>query len=463
MAYYNNQEDEDQQTQGTTAQTGPQSGVITGDGGSSSNAPVAKATNAPDHPGNFVGIQQYLNANKSQAAKLGDQTAGVINNSADQARQGVQALQTEAQQKVQATPSLGQDIMGKLSNGAENLSDAEKNQIKATQTAQYKGPQTEMDLNSYQNAADKTKTATQNIGNVGTDQGRMNLISQVNSKPRTQGINLFDNALLSAGGGREKLAQAAQANQGVNGQLDQATQAIRGQIGRADDPSTPDVDESQGAIGQTAKAQADAYKGVQDALSSWQSGFDPRVKQAQQQAIDLNNSITQDLGDNPYDLNQQTADLFGLQQNGITNTYGVNLGDYFKQADLGQFTPETIATPQDYARYAALSDLAGVQPSALDLSKSNLAGTAQLPGVDQAKVLADIKAAQNKYETNYSALDALRKKSWEDYNNPVDAEGNPIGLGSAAQDEYMRRAKGNEANLQDLISNYYRPVTIKGS
>ncbi len=406
MAFYNSQQDEDQQQQGQTpgapgVQTQPGSSVITGTGSAPAGGAAAPKTNAPDRPGNFVNLQDYLNANKTQASKLGDQASGVINQSADQARQGVTDFNQEAADKINPVSPLGSDLSDKIKTGAEALTPEQRTQVKNTENAKYTGPSAFGDLVSYQKAADATQKATTNINNSNTEQGRMGLVSQINSKPRTQGENVFDNALLQKGGGREKIANAATANQDVKGGLDAASQVVQNKIGRADDLSTPDVDESSGAIGQTNKAQADAYKQVQDALGAWKTGFEPKVTQAQQNLTDLQNRVTGDISKNPLGLDDETMQLLGLDRG--ARLYNTDLGSYVNQVSPTDINAGNVASAEDYARYAALADLSGDQSNVLDPNNASKAGTAPTLTANTGKLKSDIDTADQNYEKAYTS------------------------------------------------------------
>ena len=396
MAFYDEEDDEQPGGAEPGAALQNNSAVITPDGG----APVAgpKAAGAPDKPGNFVNLNRYLDANKVQAGKLGDQATGVINQSADVARQGVQALNDEAQQKIKPVAGLDDGMKSKIMGGAEQLSADERNQVKGLQKATYQGPQAAADLTSYQAASDASQKANQNISNAGTEQGRMSLIGQINAKPRTQGMNVFDNALLQAGGGREKLSQAQAANADVKGALGSAQEGIQGQIGRADDPSTPE-DESAGAIGQTNKARDGAYKTVQEALSAWNQGFQPKIADAQKNLVDSQNKITQDISDNPLGLDAQTMEALGLSSD--DRLYDLDLNSYLKPTSPSDITAANVASAEDYARYAALADLSGDQSGVLNQANIGQAGTAPKFRTDQAKLKNDMKAADEKFQNVY--------------------------------------------------------------
>lgn len=454
MAFYNAEEDEDQQDANAAGpeQQGPTgSQIITGgEGGGSANPTSAPKSSGPDKSGNFVGIQQYLSANKPQAAKLGDQVAGVINTSADSARQGVQNLQTEAQNQIKAVSPLSNDVSGKIDQ-AETLTPEERLQVKQTAGAKYTGPADETKLgDAYTNAAKAQKTAVSNIDNSGTEQGRMGLISQVNSKPRTAGINIFDNALVQAGGGREKLAQASAANQDVKGGLDAASQAIRGQIGRADDPNTPE-DESAGAIGQTNQAASSAQKRIQDALASWQSGFQPKVQAAQDAFNQKQTALTSDIADNPYQLDAGTLEMLGLQ--GREDLYDLDLNNYINNSSIADINAGNVADQTDYARYGALSDLAGISPSLLDPTKASMAGTAPKSSVNQGKLKEDLGNKQKAYEQAYATTkDITDRTDFPGYTS------NPNSAGDVDLSNHMQALKG--ATVEQL-ENYFLPMFSK--
>ncbi len=386
MAFYADDDEEQQEGQGQQGPVPPavQSSTIAGQGSAPGAAPAqAKA----DKSGSFVGLNKYLNANKTQASKLGDQTAGVINQSADQARQGVGALNQAADQQIKGVNALDQSVLGKIQTGAETLTQQERDLAKQTASAKYTGPKSVSDFgDTYANAQKATQAATQNIQNVGTEAGRMGLISQVNAKPRTSGMNTFDNALLQAGDGRQKLATAAQTNQDVPGILDTATQGIDSKVSNA--------------MGQTNQAQSQASKTIQDALGAWKQGFTPKVQQAQSEFAGKQNRISQDLSDDVF--NQETLDMLGLGEG--QKLMDFNLNDYLKTGSASDINANNVASDEDFARYSALSDLAGDKDMILDQSKK---GAAVNPfNFDKERFTKDVetkdKANTDKYNNDYA-------------------------------------------------------------
>jgi hypothetical protein len=401
MAFYNPDEEQDPNQEGQ-AQTGPESSIITGNGaGGTSSSPAPAAAGSPDKGGNFVGLQTYLDANKNQASKLGDQTAGVVTNSVDQARQNISGLNQKFNEQVdQNTVSKDEGATALAGSTPESLTPDQRNQVKKQYNAQYKGPTGLVDITGdYANTLDSTNKANQNLSAAQTEEGRGTLINQINSAPRTKGVTAFDNILLQKGPGRDKLAGVTEQNKDFKDILPQVQQAAQAKVGRVDDPSTPDVDESAGALGTTAKTQADTYKTVQDALNTWKQGFDPRLAAAQDTG--LQDRVTQDFGGGDYALNQETMDLLGLKAGDVM--YKNKFNDYLNPFSPTDVTAANVATPEDYARYGALADLAGVQDPALNQSDIAKAGTAPKFSLNKEKLQSDVKASEQKYNQDFNS------------------------------------------------------------
>jgi len=367
VAFYDEEEDEGGQENLAGGVPKGQVSTVVGAGAPGGAGTGTGATKKPDSSGNFVGISQYLDANKQQAQKLGQQTSGLIDTAASEARNQLGQLQSEASQNIRAVDSLGDDLKGRVSGAAETLSDQERQRIKDTASAQYTGPKAVTDLANYQTAAQAAKTAQERAQMAQTEEGRMGLISKVNEGPRTQGMNVFDQALLQAGGGREMVEQAAQRTQDIPSALNQTKEQIQQQIG--------------GATQQTQQAQADAFETIQNALRSWQEQFNPRVQEAQNALVQEQQRLMTDIGQNPYELDNETMAALGLRAG--DRLFGTDLNQFINQASPSDITAANVATTDDYARYAALADLAGDQSNFLDQANIGMAGTAPRSVVDQ--------------------------------------------------------------------------------
>jgi hypothetical protein len=400
MAFYNDQDEENQTDPNQGPQTGPETGIIGADGGSGGGSSSPKAAGSPDKGGNFVGLQTYLNANKPQAAKLGEQTAGVVASSADQARNQITGLNTQFNQDVDKnTINKDETATNQIGAGAETLDADQRNQLKKQYNAQYRGPSGLADYgDKYTGAVGASNKANQNLAAAQTEEGRGTLINQINSAPRTQGVTTFDNILLQKGVGRDKLDQVVNQNKDLKDMLSKAEQDAVTKVGRVDDPTTPDIDESAGAIGTTAKTKADTNKSVQDALNAWKGGFDTRLKEAQDTG--LQNRITEDLGDGNNYFSEETMNQLGLNPN--DTLFHVNPNDYINPFSASDITPSNLATTSDYNRYGALADIAGIQDPYLNQANIGQAGTAPGFSVNKQGFLNDLAAAKNNYENIYA-------------------------------------------------------------
>ena len=390
MAFYNEKDDQDQEEviyDGQPISTSQTSGTVdTGSGPSSDSASVAAGANqaksAASRKPTFAGINDYLAANKTQAERLGQQVSSKVTGIVDTARQNIGNLQKEADEKIKGAQAVDPTIFNQLGE-AEKLSQEQRDQFKNTANAQYQGPQDYTQLEAFTNAAQSSKEAEEALKNIGSETGRVQLLNQINGGRTTQGINTFDAALLSAGSGRQQLEQVAEQNKDLGDLFNTTKENITSTIGRYDDPNTPE-NEAAGAMGQTQQNSQAAQKAIQEALANWASGFNPRVQEAQQQLIDQQNRVTQDLGGSGtdrYTLTDETLQLLGLTEG--MNTYGVDLNRFLQLADPSQITAANVASAEDYARYLALADLAGIDPEILKQEDEHLAGTA--PGLEYNK------------------------------------------------------------------------------
>lgn len=386
MAFYDDQEEDKQELEGQAPQP-QQSGIISGQG---AVADAAGATPAPDKPGNFVGIQTYLDANKTQAGKLGDQVAGNVQSQVDTARGKIGALQGAAQDQIKAIDKLDDQTTTAILENPEGLTEEERIRAREVSQAQYTGPNNVTEFGDvYGNTLASTQKAQQQLNDTRTEEGRMGLITQVNDKQRTQGMNVFDNALLSAGGGREKLANVA-AN---NATLGQELSSVEGSIN----------EQALKAKEDTALAQQEAYRAIQDSMTKWREGFDPKTQAARDKLTGLQTRIATDLDTDPLDFDEETLSLLGL--NPGDRLYDINLNDYIEMMSPDSITNANVATAEDYARYLALADMAGISPEELRLKNEDLglAGTALTgPSINTTKLKEDLGKKDQAYQNAYS-------------------------------------------------------------
>lgn len=141
----------------------------------------------------FVGLQQYLDANRESAARMGQGLVDQVEQEGGAARGAVDAAVTDAEGKIaagtptfnpQATYGLEPDEVAAARPGLEG--------------AQYTGPS---GLEGGDDLATKTFSAQQTAELAGTDAGRAVLLAKGRKGPVSQGGGMLDAFLAGRGGG----------------------------------------------------------------------------------------------------------------------------------------------------------------------------------------------------------------------------------------------------------------------
>ncbi len=346
MAYYFGEEDQNKND--TNVQAGKESTVLANGpmGASAPSAPNnASTNNARTNPGNFVGISQYLDANKPQSAALADKVGGVITGAADTARNelGSKVADTEGQIKSN-TVNYDQSAVNQLNQDA---SKADVNKINSLKNASYQGP-------TALGGIDSLAGAKQAAANADTEEGRRALVGSLyKDQPLKKGALSFDNLLLQADPTAKGTLQAAKDKANVGGlETDIAAQNARLQA------------QSQAAKDTTAQTAAQTRAAIGQAQSGFESGLQGRVDAARK-------SATQNAQETLARL-QSGGGLTGQATDQDLSLLGINQDQYGKLLSSGSAPNLTgavrdasginagnVATAEDYARYNVLKRLAG--------------------------------------------------------------------------------------------------------
>lgn len=359
MAFYDQDEDEGQAVaEGGSVSTGPQSSVISGQGsgGGQGVGATTQSKNAPDKPGNFVGIHDYLKANKPQAEKLGNKVAGQLGSDIAQAQTGVGGLQSAFDQKVKGgqianidtAVDEGKGLINKAATQGQSSADDAK-RFGEIYNAQYKGPNSLVDATDvYQPVANQVNKASTNANLTKTEEGRQELLrNQAMSPTYSRGAQRFDSYLLGGAENQAKLGQQRTAADALKTQLgaeetaagekvsaaktqaQNTADAIRAAFGKFDDPSTVE-NEAAGALGN-----------YQNDINS-QLASETDFVNALQGRVDSGTLTDAD-----------------LQKLGLLNdsTYGVDFKNYFQKSVP---TAAGVTDAQEKARYDALMQLGGL-------------------------------------------------------------------------------------------------------
>ena len=436
MAYYDNTDEEEKDANGNPIQGSAQSGTISPEAGgttaaTSSTAPAGGAA-GPSTQDHFVGIQQYIDANRPQSEKLAESVGSSVTKSGDTARNTLDQQNTLYGQDVaNGTVNYNEDIGNKVQNQADQLNDADKSEIKRERDASYSGPNSFQESNYYQPSQQAVQAATQAAENTKTEAGQRQLLNPLEQQAKhgtNAGIGTFDSALLQAApNARTSLAGARQSVSDIDPKFQQMlSDALQSSTG-AKQATQNATTQATGAINQGVQ-NLNVPQRYQDYLSGLQTSNADEVSRLSRPGEDVTDFF-KDVDPN-------------------SPTYGVNdYSSYVKQstpAALGQF-----ASPEDYAKYSALQDLGGQFNFNLNPADAAQAGTAGDMGKltpDTERLNTDLGAGKaaftNKLATTsvdqvpgFSSPMSLDK--WESV-LPQTLVGTPVGSTAGAQVQAMK-------------------------
>lgn len=470
MAYYQEDEDPLDPTAPQQNQTAPESGVISGQGStpapaSTSSAPAPAPT--PDNPGNFVGIQQYLAQNKPQAAKLGDTVGNYVTAQGADASNALAQGQSQFNQDVDSnTVKLDQNLFDQAKKAPDQVdADADKKaEFQKERDAQYTGPSSFEETDYYQPINMQIQNALGTANNTQTATGRSQLLTDVakqNKQQISRGASNLDSALLSVSpDSKTTLANARNSVLPLQDQLTEASQA--------------DTQKATDAAAQTAatqKAIQDAFSGSTGVQGQLESGLQTKAVNAQTAATAQQKAIIEALGAGTP-LTDDQLKILGITKNqydGLINDqkYYSQLGKQTPLSDLTKFATsqsaenlinaQNIATPEDYAQYAALNDLMGTNNSFL--KDPTQAGKANSDLVDFNYDSTPNALADRVRNLSIPGLNSQYKpSSFNDLNNQFNLNLNPSGAAhqaiTIAQNTNQLRSNPNNSTLTQQSALY---------
>lgn len=339
----------------------------------------------------FVGLDQYMNANKGN--KFGNQFTGKVQGSLDSAKQSLdQGAQNFAQASNQGAVKwndIGDQVKGIVDNAGDSTTKDDASKIQQFSKAHYQGPENFLGTAYGTQAQGGLQKATQQAKALQSEGGRFALLDQYFGRPQyNQGQKSLDNLLVQSAPGVAARAQniGEQAKQFST----TASQKYR------------DMDNYAAANKQaTADAAQQTVNYLNQAKTDFDTGLNSRYKDYKTSTQEYNDARRNDLSDDALDA--ETMSLLGLKEG--DSLYNTNLSSYLKDspmASLGQF-----ASDQDYAKYLALSQLAGDDPTLLKADNRAKAGTGAGLGklaFDKDRFQSDRNTAQAQYDGQSSTL-----------------------------------------------------------
>lgn len=319
-----------------------QSNAAPSQGGATSYQPAAYK---PQQQGTgYTNIQKTIQA--SQPQQLAQTVAGSIQKGTQTAQQGIQQAGQQFQQQANlgqfdtsANKQLVSDVLAdptKYTQGAQNDPYAQQgSQFSNLISGQYSGP---TGLQNQDALAAKVQAAQ----TLGTTAGQSGILRSLGGPQYRSGQQTLDQLILGQAKGPQ-IQQARQQALGLGQQLGQQEAGAQ-------------------AYAQQLTGQAKQFgQDIQQQLGQNVAGIDTTLQQqATKAAADRDALKAQTIADlQSGRISQDEANLLGLTQGQqVTGDFLKNIGSYIG-TDPTQATAQNVATPEQYAKFAALSKLSG--------------------------------------------------------------------------------------------------------
>lgn len=374
MPYLNQDEDELKKQQEQAA-AGPQS--ISGQSAVLSTDAPSKQGGAKDS-GSFTNLNQYLEANKNNAAQMGTKIASDITGQGQTARTGIQDTSTEFNQladqgtlaNLDKAPGEAQNIVQQARTGAKSgqIDQNQMSRFGEIANAQYKGPQDLTGTTKYANTAQQYEKAQQAAKNASSDEGRFSLLKDAYARPTySQGQQNLDNLLITGNQQAKQNIQSAASGLGDLGGMWSGAQDAASKLAAQRTADTNAAREGSRAnalaarTGRNAEVKSDLdkqqadwaneYNQYKDLLGAYKGG-DLNLTRQQADRLDLNDS-----GQGIYNL------LNGTQPESYLN--------------LKAFDENKVVSQDQFAQLKALDQLSSQfgSPNMSKFTDENQAGT----------------------------------------------------------------------------------------
>ncbi len=350
----------------------------------------------------FVNLDKYLTANQNN--NFGNQFTGKVQGDVNQAKQSLannsQDFINASNQGTTRWNDAQPTVKSLVDNAGDNTSSQDVANFQKYSNAQYQGP------DSFSGSAYGTKVqgantkASQEANALQNEGGRFALLDQFYGRPKyNTGEKALDNLLVQNTPGVSARAQS------IGNQAKQFTNDLGQKTGELNNVAVS----NRQATSDVAKKAKD-YVG--NAVTGFQTDLGNRYKDYESNTKAYNDARVNDLSDDEFD--SDTLGLLGLKEG--QNLYDVNLSNYLKQNPMG--SPGEFASDQDYAKYLALEQLSGEEPTLLSASDRAKAGTANGKlGFDQDSLNRDILQSKSQYETQIApvqrAIEESNAAQWE--------------------------------------------------
>lgn len=367
-----NQEYDEQNGQGVgqPVQLAGQNSVMPGTGTASSNPSAASTVpkRAATSGTGFTNISQYLDQNTNQAQQLASSVGDYVKTQGNEARSALDQAETGFNNKVeQNIVRYDQDKVKQASQKTAQFTQDQANvdAFKKMRDASYNGPNSfEDDTENYQLATGAVSKANNAGTNVQTEQGKKEILSEIQKgRNASAGVNTFNNLLLSGDNARQILQQSAESLNDLDPRLKSITEAgkQKAQFAKQETDATRNAIISQFG-GEGVDSVSTYMKQLQDNAQKFIKNTDSLTQSAVQKF-----QANKALNDNELRVLGMTRDQYNnllAQNNYLKSMYGQsqygNLANpsYLAYKNAGaEYSIDNVTSADQYARLQALSQL----------------------------------------------------------------------------------------------------------
>lgn len=427
MAFYNDEDEENnQQDPNAPLAVQPSGGsAFVGTGSGAQETQVDQASQpalTPDKPGNFVGIQQYLDQNKVQSGKLAERVGGFVDKQGSDANDSINQAGTKFNQEVsQQVVPLDQQLLDQAKTDASKIANdaAQKEAFNKMYNASYNGPNSIEQVDYWQPVMQAVGKANQAGENTNSVEGRGALLTDVRSESKGRGAKVggtLDNALLSASPDSKQILSGARDRlKSVGTNLDNLKLSSGNQV--------TDVKSQIDATRNKAKdSLTEGWKGLETELAE-------RERVADAEAEAEYNALVESLITGNYTDEQLGA--LGLSRG--DKTYGASPNEYLSYQD--RIDRQGVATAEDLARQAAIRDLSGGN---IDF------------GQDLINSGAGVGQKGSNFDFNKSDFENAQSQSISNYENTLNTAGENSIMWSIPTIEMLNTGKEGSPNIANL-------------
>ena len=391
MAYVDpiNQDDDKEQSNQEIATT-PETSIISGGAGAS------QASGKGGGAKGWTNLQTYVDANKEQSGKLGQDVSKDISNKINTIdTQKEQYSNTYSQARPTINMEADQSILSDISKG--NIS-PRKNEIASVYNAQYKGPASTQAIQGYEDIAKGYSDTGVRADNLNSEQGRVEALQSTYGKqqPYTSGEQYLDSFILGAGEqGRKALQDTQNLVSGSKNAWKKTLADVAADIDANRSYYNALRGQAQQAVGSKLGEYSDVFNAQKQQLNQ-ESAAKAAGLAALQDALKNNRSAAYDqLG-----LDRATGDFLAKQ--------GFDFNSLYKAS--GDRALGDIADKGKIDSYSILSEIAGQGPQ-FDFNKTGNSASAFNVDSSKASQAQEAKRLNDLIQQRVAAEQAKRDAS----------------------------------------------------